>query len=107
MGGSFTQKGHGGKALNSIQDAQAVEGMRFNTTEQAHVGLLADGCEFLAQAPWDERRVGLGTTHLGIEQHLRSHNSICHRLKLMLEDLPTEAIPTAEGKKLQQLHRIL
>jgi len=25
----------------------------------------------------------------------------------MLEDLPTEAIPTAEGKKLQQLHRTL
>jgi hypothetical protein len=76
MGGSFTQKGHGGdKASNYIQDAQAVEGMRFNTAEQAHVGLLADGCgkmaEFLAQAPWDERRVGLGTTHLGIEQHLR------------------------------------
>ena len=72
MGGSFTQKGHGGdKSLNSIQDAQAVEGMRFNTTEQARVGLLADGCgrmaKFLAQAPWDERRVGLGATHLGIE----------------------------------------
>jgi len=112
MGGSFTQKGHGGdEALNSIQDAQAVEGMRLNTAEQAHVGLLADGCgrmaEFLAQAPWDERRVGLGATHLGIKQHLRSHNSICHRLTLMLEDLPTEAIPTAEGKKLQQMHRIL
>ena len=112
MGGSFTQKGHGGdEALNSIQDAQAVEGMRFNTAEQAHGGLLADRCgkmaEFLAQAPWDERRVGLGATHLGIEQHLRSHNSICHRLTLMLEDLPTEAIPTAEGKKLQQMHRIL
>jgi len=63
--------------------------------------------EFLAQAPWDERRVGLGATHLGIEQHLRSHNSICHRLTLMLEDLPTEAIPKTEGQKLQQLHRIL
>jgi len=112
MGGSFTQKGHGVvKSLNSIQDEYAVEDMRFNTVKQAHVGLLADGCgkmaEFLAQAPWDERRVGLGTTHLGIEQHLHSQNSICHRLTLMMEDLPTEAIPTAEGEKLQQLHRIL
>jgi len=109
MEGSFTRKGHGAdKALNYTQVAQAVEDMRFNTAEQAHVGLLADGCgrmaEFLAQAPWDERREGLGATHLGIEQHL---HSICHRLTLMLEDLPTEAIPTAEGKKLQQLHRIL
>jgi len=69
---NFTQKEHGGdKVFNSIQDAQAVEGMRFNTAEQAHGGLLADRCgkmaEFLAQAPWDERRVGLGATHLGIE----------------------------------------
>ena len=63
--------------------------------------------EFLAQAPWEERRAGLGATQLGIQQHLRSHNSICHRLTLMLEDLPTEAIPMAECKKLQRLHRIL
>jgi len=112
MGGSFTQKGHGGeKGLNYTQVAQAAEDTRLNTTEQAHVGLLAEGCgrmaEFLAQAPWNERREGLGATHLGIEQHLHSHNSICHRLTLMLEDLSTEAIPTAKGKKLQQLHRIL
>ena len=52
-----------------IQDAQ-VEGTRINTVEQVHVGPLADSCgrmaEFLAQAPWDERRVGLGATQLGI-----------------------------------------
>jgi len=112
MVGNSTQNGHGrDKAFDSIQDTQAVEGMRFNTAEPAHGGILANGCgsmtEFLAQAPWDERRAGLGVTHLGIEQTLRSHNSICHSLTLMLEDLPTEAIPTTERKKLQHLHRIL
>jgi len=78
-----------------------VEGTRVNTAEHVHVGPLADGCgrmaEFLAQAPWDERRVDLEATNLGIQQHLRSHNSTCHRLTLMLEDLPAEAIPMAEG----------
>jgi len=112
MGGSFTQKGHGGeKAFNHTQVVQAVEDTRPNTTEQAQGGLLAEGCgrmaEFLAQAPWNEKREGLGVTHPGIEQHLHSHNSICHRLTLMLEELPAEAISTTEGKKLQQLHRIL
>ena len=99
------------KALIYTQVAQAAEDTRLNTAEQAQGGLLAEGCgrmtEFLAQAAWNEKRKGLGATHPGIEQHLHSHNSICHHLTLMLEELPAEAIPTAEGKKLQQLHRIL
>jgi len=112
MGGSYTQKGHGGeKALNYSQVAQAAADTRPKTTEQAQGGLLAEGCgrmaQFLAQAPWNEKQEGLSATYPGIEQHLHSHNSICHRLTLMLEELPAEAIPTAEGKKLQQLQRIL
>jgi len=92
MGGSFTQQElRDDKATNSIQDAQRVS-TKINTALQAHVGPLADSCgrmaELLAQAPWEERRAGLGATQLGIKQHLGSHNSICHRLTQMLEDLP-------------------
>jgi len=112
MGGSYTQKGHGGEQeLNYSQVAQTATDTRPKTTEQAQGGLLAEGCgrmaEFLAQAPWNEKREGLSATHSEIERYLHSHNSICHRLTPMLEELLSEAIPTAESKKLQQLHRIL
>jgi len=63
--------------------------------------------EFLAQTPWDEQRVGLIATKIELEKHLNSHNLTCRHLTVMLEELPTEAIPTAESKILQQLHRIL
>jgi len=43
---------------------------------------LAEGCgqlaEFLAQIPWEEKRTGLGVAQLDVEQHLNSHNHICH-----------------------------
>jgi len=63
MGGSFTQQEQiDKKKANPIQETQG-EGTRVNTAEQVHVGPLADGCgrmaEFLAPAPWDERRVDL------------------------------------------------
>ena len=35
------------------------------------------------------------------------HNSTCHHLTVMLEELLDEATPTADSKKLQQLHSIL
>jgi len=60
--------------------------------------------EFLAQTPWEEKRTGLGVTQLDVEQHLNSHNYICHRVIQMLEDLPIEAIPTTEATKLQRLY---
>jgi len=63
--------------------------------------------EFLAQTPWEEKTAGLVAAQLGIEQHLNSHNSICHRLIQLLEDQPIEAIPTAEATKLQRLHRTI
>ena len=69
MGGSFTQQKHRDNMTTSpIQDAQ-VEGTRINTVEQVHVGPLADSCgrmaEFLAQAPWDERRGAWGLPSSG------------------------------------------
>jgi len=71
----------------------------------------AEGCgrlaEFLSQAPWDEQRDGLITTQPELEKHLKSHNFICFCLTVMLENLPTEAIPTADSKILQQTHKIL
>ena len=60
--------------------------------------------EFLAQTPWEEKRTGLGATQLDVEQHLKSHNHICHRVIQMLEELPTEVIPTTEVTKLQRLY---
>jgi len=60
--------------------------------------------EFLAKTPWEEKRTGLGVTQLDVEQHLNSHNHICHRVIQMLEDLPIEAIPTTEVTKLQRLY---
>jgi len=72
---------------------------------------MVEGCgniaEFLAQAPWDEKRDGLIATQSELEKHLNSHNLICRRLTVMLESLPTEAIPMSESKILQQMHRIL
>jgi len=71
----------------------------------------AEGCgnmaEFLAQAPWEEQRHWLLATQSELEKHLNSHNFICRRLTVMLENLPTEAIPMAESKILHQMHRIL
>jgi len=114
MGDSFshtTQKGYGSAAVfNHIQDAQTTEDTTTKTPEQPHGELLAQGCgkiaEFLAQAPWNEQREGLSSTHSDIEQHLLSHNNICRRLVMMLEELPAETIPMAESNKLQKLHRI-
>jgi len=67
--------------------------------------LTAKSCgklaEFLAQAPWDEQRDGLITTHPELEKHLKSHNLICRRLTEMLEGLQLEAIPTEDSKILQ------
>jgi len=102
-GGSYAktpQKGHDGE-MNSInsQAAQTAADTRPKTTEQPQGGLFAEGCgriaEFLAQAPWNEKREGLSATQPEIEKHLYSHNSTCHRLTMMLEELLTEAIPTA------------
>ena len=75
MGGSYaqtTQKGHGReKELNYSQDAHTEADTRPTTTEQAQGGLLAEGCgrmaEFLAQAPWSEKREGLSATQSEIE----------------------------------------
>ena len=68
---------------------------------------LAEGCgrlaEFLAQFPWEEKRIGLGFAQLDVQQHLDSHNRICHRIRQMLEDLPIEAIHTSVATKLQRL----
>jgi len=109
LGGNFAhaQKGYGSeKVFNYIQDAQTAE----ETPEQPHGELLAQGygriAEFLSQAPWNEQREGLSSTHPDIEQHLFSHNNICRRLVMMLKELPAEFIPMAESNKLQQLHRI-
>jgi len=111
MGGSYpktTRKGHGS---DYIQDAQAAADTTPKTTEQPQGELLVEGCgriaEFLAQAPWNEKREGLSATEPEIEQRLHSHNSICRRLTMMLEELPAATIPMADSKKLQQLHRIL
>jgi len=115
MGGSFAntiQKGHDSeRVFNYIQDAQAAEDTTTTTPEQPHGEFLAKGCgriaEFLAQAPWNEKREGLSSTQSDIEQHLHSYKNTCRRLTMMLEELPAETIPMAESKKLQQLHRIL
>jgi len=62
--------------------------------------------EFLARAPWDEQKDGPIATQSERGKHLNSHNLICRRLTEMLERLPTEVIPMAESKILQQVHRI-
>jgi len=81
------------------------------STEQPQGRLIAEGCgriaAFLAQAPWDEKREGLSLTQPELEQYLYSHNSTCHRLAKLLEELPKETIPTAVRKTLQQIHRNL
>jgi len=110
MGVSFThtaQKGYGSaKVFNYIQNAQTMEDTTIKTPEQPHGELLAQGCgriaEFLAQAPCNEQREGLSSTHSDVEQYLLSHNNICRRLTMMLEELPAETIPMAESNKLQQ-----
>ena len=75
--------------------------------ENSRLKVAAEWQNFLAQAPWDEKRDGLITIQTELVTHLNSHNLICRHLTVMLEKLPTEAIPTAESKILQQLHRIL
>jgi len=113
-GSSFAhtaQKGYGSeKAFNYIQDAQTAENTTTKTPEQSHGEFLAQGCsrtaEFLAQAPWNEQREGLSSTHSNIEQHLLSHNSICRRLAMILGELPAKTIPMAESNKLELLHEI-
>jgi len=90
------------------------------TTQESHGQILhqeraaanlAEGCgqlaEFLAQFPWEEKRTGLGFAQLDVEQHLNSHNHICHRVMQMLEDLPIEAIHTTVATKLQRLHSVI
>ena len=112
MGGNFAhtaQKGYGSeKVFNYIQDAQTVENTTTKTPERPHGELLAQGCgriaEFLAQAPWNEQREGLSSTHSDIEQHLLSRNNIYRRLAMILEELPAETISMAESNKLEQLH---
>jgi len=114
MGCNFSytaQKGHGSeKVFNYIQDTQTAEDTTTKTPEQPYAELLAQGCgriaEFLAQAPWNEKREGLSSTHSDTEQHLLSHNNTCRRLAMMLEELLAETIPMAESKKLLQLERI-
>ena len=80
-------------------------------TEQPQGRIIAEGCggiaEFLAQAPWDEKWEGLSATQPELDQYLYSHNSTCHSLAKMLEELPKEAIPTDVRKTLQQIHRTL
>jgi len=86
------------------------------TTQESHGKILhqeraaanlAEGCgrlaEFLGQFPWEEKRIGLGSAQLDVQQHLDSHNRICHRIRQMLEDLPIEAIHTSVTTKLQRL----
>jgi len=110
MGGSYaktTQKGHGSeRVFTYIQDVQAAADTTPKTTEQPQGELLAKGCsriaEFLAQAPWNEKREGLSATQPDIEQHLHSYNNICRRLTMILEELPAETIPMADSKKLLQ-----
>jgi len=104
MGGSFThtaQKGYdSAKVFNHIQDVQTTEDTTTKTPEQPHGEFLTQGCgriaEFLAQTPWNKQREGLSSTHSAVEEHLLSHNNICHRLTMMLEELPAETIPMAE-----------
>ena len=70
FGGSYAktmQKGHEGEnTFKYGQDAQAEREMRSKTTEQPKGWLIAEGCgkiaEFLAQAPWNEKRDGLSAT---------------------------------------------
>jgi len=115
MGGSYAktpQKGNDSEIESKNgQDAELAADTRPETTEQPQGWLLAQGCgriaEFLAQVPWNEKREGLSATQSELEKHLYSHNSTCHHLPLMLEELPTEAIPTADSKILQQIHRTL
>jgi len=101
------QKPEKDKVTNHTQDAPTTDKINHNTVV-THVGPLAEGCgklaEFLAQTPWEEKRTGLGFAQLDVEQHLNSHNHICHRVMQMLEDLPIEAIHTTEATKLQRLH---
>jgi len=91
------QKPEKDKATNYTQDALRTDEINHNTAV-THVGPLAEGCgklaEFLAQIPWEKKRTGLGFAQLDVEQHLNSHNHICHRVMQMLEDLPIEAIHT-------------
>jgi len=108
----ITQKGHEGEnTFKYSQDTQAEREMRSKTIEQPKGWLIAEGCgkiaEFLTQAPWNEKRDGLSATQPELENHLLSHNSTCHRLTMMLEELPNEAIPTVDSKILQQMHRLL
>jgi len=115
MGGNYaktTQKGHGSeRGSNHIQETQAAADTTPKTTEQPQGELLATGygkiAEFLAQAPWNEKREGLSATQPDIEQHLHSHNNFCRLLTMMLEEMPAETIPMTDSKKLQQIHRIL
>jgi len=63
--------------------------------------------EFLALAPWSAKKEALRATQPETERRLHSHSSICHLLTVILEELPVEAIPTDDSKKLQHLHRVL
>ena len=82
LGGSYAktiQQGHDGeKELNYGQDAQAEGETRPKFTEQPQGLLIAEGCgriaEFLAQAPWNEKREGLSATQPELEKHLHSRH---------------------------------
>jgi len=111
MGGSWTKTAHqrqdGNKEFNHGRGAHVAADSTPPVTEQPQEGLLAAGCgriaEYLALAPWSEKWEGLRATQPEIERHLHLQNSTC----VMLEELPEEAILTAESKILQQLHSIL
>jgi len=114
MGGSFahtSQKGYDSEMVsNYIQDAQTAKNTTTKMPELPQGELFAQGCgriaEFLAQAPWNEQREGLSSTHSDIEHHLLSHSNFCRRLVMILGELPAETIPMAESNKLEQLYKI-
>ena len=106
MGGSWTQTVHQGqdcnREFNRNQGAHEAADSTPPTTEQPLEGFLATGCgrieEYLALAPWSEKREGLRATQSEIERHLHLHNSTCHLLTVMLEELSDEAILTQVPK---------
>jgi len=115
MGGIFAhtaQKGYRSeKVFNYIQDVRTAENTTTKTPERPHGELLAQGCgriaEFLAEAPLNEQREGLSSTHSDIEQHRLSHNNIYRRLVMMLEEMPAETIPMLKATNLNSCTKSL
>jgi len=115
FGGAYAESTPNGQegntALRYAPGAQTETEIKSMATRKPKGPLTAEDCgtmaEFLAQAPWDEQRVGLMVTQTELEKFLKSHNLTCRYLTVILEELLAKAIPMAESKILQQMNRIL